>query len=107
MRPDSGSRNGSGYNTLLVAAVVLWIALTWPHFRPSMSLLALGRMTVLALLANLCYCAGYVAEAFIQPLVQQTSRRRLRWAVWIAGMLLSLLLENYWIADEIYPDVNQ
>ena len=64
-------------------------------------------MTVLALLANLCYCAGYVAEGFIQPLLTQSSWRRTRWAVWIMGLLLAILLSNYWIADEIYPDVQQ
>jgi hypothetical protein len=29
--------------------------------------------------------------------------RRLRWALWLAGMLLAILLANYWISDEIYP----
>jgi hypothetical protein len=71
-----------------------------------MNLGALGKMAVLALLANLCYCAGYAMEGFIQPLVQQAYWRRLRWVVWVAGMLFAILLANYWIADEIYPDVN-
>lgn len=30
--------------------------------------------------------------------------RRGRWAVWVLGILLSILIEDYWIADEIYPD---
>ena len=95
------------YNGLLLLVVVLWVVLTWPHFRPAMNLVALGKMTVLALLANLCYCAGYAMEGFIQPLVPQAHWRRLRWVVWVTGMLLALLLSNYWIADEIYPDAQQ
>lgn len=94
------------YNVVLLAIVVLWVVFTWPHFRPAMNLVALGKMAVLALLANLCYCAGYAMEGFIQPLVQQGYWRRLRWVVWVAGMLFAILLANYWIADEIYPDVN-
>lgn len=94
------------YNAVLLLTVVLWVVFTWPHFRPAMNLVALGKMTVLALLANLCYCAGYAMEGFIQPLVQQAYWRRLRWVVWVAGMLFAVLLANYWIADEIYPDVN-
>lgn len=93
------------YNAVLLLIVVLWVALTWPHFRPAMNWVALGKMTVLALLANLCYCGGYVAEGFIQPLLPQGFWRRARWVVWIAGMLLAILLSNYWIADEIYPDI--
>lgn len=95
------------YNGVLFLIVVLWVALTWPHFRPAMNWVALGKMMVLALLANLCYCAGYVAEGFIQPLLPQEFWRRTRWVVWIAGMLVAILLSNYWIADEIYPDVQQ
>lgn len=95
------------YNVVLLAIVALWVIWTWPHFRPAMNWIALGKMTVLALLANLCYCAGYVTEGFIQPLIQQDFWRRARWTVWTAGMLLAFLLSNYWIADEIYPDVQQ
>jgi len=95
------------YNGVLLMFVLLWVVLSWPHFRPALNLVALGKMTVLALLANLCYCAGYVAEGFIQPLAPQTHWRRLRWLVWVLGMLFASLLENYWIADEIYPDVRQ
>lgn len=94
------------YNVVLLAIVVLWVRFTWPHFRPAMNLVALGKMAVLALLANLCYCAGYAMEGFIQPLLRQAYWRRLRWVVWVAGMLFAILLANYWIADEIYPDVN-
>lgn len=95
------------YNVALLMIVALWMIFTWPHFRPAMNLAALGKMTVLALLANLCYCAGYVAELFMQPIVPKAYLRRLRWAVWIAGILLAIVLSNYWIADEIYPDVSQ
>lgn len=94
------------YNGVLLLVVVLWVVFTWPHFRPAMNLVALGKMTVLALLANLCYCAGYAMEGFIQPVTPQSYWRKLRWAVWVAGMLFAILLANYWIADEIYPDVH-
>ena len=95
------------YSAVLFAIVLLWVVLTWPHFRPAMNWVALGKMTVLGLLANLCYCSGYVTEGFIQPLLPQQFWRRARWAVWIAGMLFAILLTNYWVADEIYPDVQQ
>ena len=100
-------RNRLWYNGVLFAIVGLWVVLTWPHFRPAMNWTAFGKMTVLGLLANLCYCAGYVAEGFIQPLLPQPFWKRARWAVWVLGMLIAILLSNYWIADEIYPDVQQ
>ncbi len=93
------------YNAVLCMAVALWVVLTWPHFRAAMNLDALGKMAVLALLANVCYSAAYVAEFFMQGALPSSLWRRVRLGLWIAGMLFALLLANYWIADEIYPDV--
>lgn len=93
------------YNALLFAVCVIWVVKTWPHFRPAMTLESLGIMTVLALLANVCYCAAYLAEILIQNATSSAAWNRQRWAVWVVGTLLAILFENYWIADEIYPFV--
>lgn len=94
------------YNAILVFVVLLWIVFSWPHFRPALTLSALGIMSVLAVLANLCYSTAYLADIAMNRLAPEKYRRRFRSALWILGMLFALLLENYWIADEIYPDVH-
>lgn len=94
------------YNLLLFAVVVIWVVRSWPHFRPAMTLESLGIMMVLALLANVCYCAAYLAEILIQNATSSASWNRQRWAIWAVGTLLAILFENYWIADEIYPFVS-
>jgi len=93
------------YNLLLFAVVVIWVVKSWPHFRPAMTWEALGIMTVLALLANVCYCSAYLAEILIQNAATNASWNRQRWAIWVAGTLFAIVFENYWIADEIYPFV--
>ena len=93
------------YNLLLTGVVLIWIVKTWPHFRPAMTLESLGIMTVLALLANLCYCAAYLAEILIQNASSGAEWNRLRRVIWVIGTGLAILFENYWIADEIYPFV--
>jgi hypothetical protein len=90
------------YNAILIAIVLLWVVLTWPHFRPALSLSPLLAMAVLGLLANVCYSAAYAAEIV---LLRTSTSRRLRWALWSLGTLFAIVLENYWIADEIYPSV--
>jgi hypothetical protein len=95
------------YNAVLFAIVMLWVVLTWPHFRAALNWLDFGRMCVLALLANVCYCAAYVAEFFMQGAIPLTYWRRVRYAIWILGMVIAVVLSNYWIADEIYPDFAQ
>jgi hypothetical protein len=93
------------YNLLLFAVVVIWVVKSWPHFRPAVPWEALGIMTVLALLANVCYCAAYLAEILIQNSTTNASWNQQRWVIWVVGTLFAIFFENYWIADEIYPYV--
>lgn len=93
------------YNVLLAAVVIAWVAITWPHFLAAMTLQSLAFLIVLAVAANLCYTAAYVADIPMQFSAFQPSWRRWRWGLWLAGTLFAILLENYWIADEIYPYV--
>ncbi len=95
------------YNAVLLAIVMLWLVLSWPHFRPALNWLDFGRMCVLALLANIFYCGAYVAEFFMQGALRVTYWGRVRHAIWILGMAIAVVLSNYWIADEIYPDFAQ
>lgn len=93
------------YNVLLTAVVIAWVAITWPHFLAAMTLQSLAFLIVLAVAANLCYTAAYVADIPMQFSAFQPGWRRWRRGLWLAGTLFAILLENYWIADEIYPYV--
>lgn len=93
------------YNAVLAAFVIGWILRTWPHFRQAMTMANLGRLMILALLANVCYCAAYMVDILIQQSAAESSRRLQRSGLWVVGMFLAVLFENYWIADEIYPFV--
>jgi len=95
------------YNAILATIVLLWIVLTWPHFRPSLTFGSLEAMIVLGLLANLCYSAAYLVDVFMQGLISSTYWRRFRWTLFVIGTLFAILLENYWISDEIYPYATQ
>jgi hypothetical protein len=90
------------YNAILTLIVLLWLVLTWPHFRAALTPGPLEAFIVLALAANLCYSAGYLADFFMQGLLPSQHWHRLRQLLWVVGMLFAILLENYWIADEIY-----
>jgi hypothetical protein len=92
---------------MLATILLLWFVLTWPHFRPALRLPALGAFTLLGLLANLCYCAAYLADIAMPQLLPPTAWRRFRQILWLLGTLYAMLVENYWIADEIYPYLSQ
>jgi hypothetical protein len=93
------------YNFVLAAVVAAWLAVTWPHFRPAMTLNSLLLLAILALLANVCYCAAYLVDIPLQLSFLSPVWRRCRWTLWVLGMLFAILLANYWIVDEIYPFV--
>jgi uncharacterized MAPEG superfamily protein len=60
----------------------------------------------LAVLANACYSIAYLLDIPLQRSLTAAALLRLRWTLWVLGMLFAILLENYWIADEIYPFVS-
>ena len=93
------------YNFVLFAVVLAWVAGSWPHFRPMLVPESLLLLAILALLANAFYCAAYLVDIPMQCSALGTMWRRWRWTLWVAGMLLAILLANYWIVDEIYPFV--
>ncbi len=89
------------YSTILAAVVVAWVTFSWPHFRGSLGQSALW-LLVFLFIANVCYCAGYLAEFVLRAMIPSVSLRWPRRTLWIVGLLVALLMENYWIADEIY-----
>lgn len=93
------------YNAVLAAFVLAWSIGTWPHFKPGMTWPNFGRVAVLAILANVGYSAAYLVEIAMGTTESGDAWHRGRRIVWIAGLVLSVLFENTWIADEIYPFV--
>ncbi|MDA3915038.1 MAG: hypothetical protein PF446_12805 [Oleiagrimonas sp.] len=93
------------YNGVLLAVVVLWVVITWPHLRPAMTWTALGGLCVLALIANACFSAAYLVEMVFRNAGIRRVWKRWRWALWMAGTILAACMVWYWIADEVYPFV--
>jgi hypothetical protein len=93
------------YNIVLAAVVIAWLAFTWPHFRPLFTVQGFLVLLVLAAIANVCYCAAYLADMAMQCSSFRTTWLRARWMLWLLGTLFATGLACYWIADEIYPCV--
>jgi hypothetical protein len=93
------------YNLLLTLVAIEWMIATWPHFRPAMTFSSLLIIATLALLANACYCAAYLVDIPMQRSSLAAIWSQRRWLLWSFGILFAIVLENYWIGDEIYPFV--
>lgn len=91
------------YNGALVAVGLGWVVVTWPHFRPALTLQSGLPVLILFVILNACYCSAYVPDIAIQHFPIRPAWQRHRWFLWLLGTLLSMTLWYYWIADEIYP----
>lgn len=91
------------FNLALALIVAGRVVATWPHFRAGLAFEPLLALCVLAVMANLCYCAAYLADLPMQLSAFQATWRRHRWMLWVLGMLFALALTYYWVGDEIYP----
>jgi hypothetical protein len=72
------------YNLILLAVVFGWICCNGLHLGVASAL------PVLAVGANLCFCAGPVAEGYLRLL--EIDRRWARWAVFVAGTFAAAVM---------------
>jgi hypothetical protein len=57
---------------------------------------ALLLLFVLAVLANVAYCAAYVPDVFAQMSSLRDSWLRYRWAVFVVGLAFAGVLTHFW-----------
>ena len=88
------------YNLLLMMVFVGWVVVSWPSLRGAFSLVHFAQLAFLALIANVLYCAAYLAELVLRDLAP-SKWHHWRWGIWIVGMLFAILVESYWVNDEI------
>lgn len=86
------------YNAILVAIVAALFLTGWPA--------SLGRITantaelifVLAVLANVAYCAAYVVDVAVQSSGYRSTWKRHRWALFAVGVLFASVLARFFAA---------
>lgn len=91
------------YNLILAALVVGQFASVWPRSRVVFQWEPLLSLFILAVMANVCYSAAYLAD-----IPMQYSAYRARWlnwrgGLWIIGTLCASAIAFYWLVDEILP----
>ena len=94
------------YNAALAAVVLAWVAIVgWTRVHGSAGLEGALAVLVLAVLANVCYCAAYLLDVPVQFSAYRDIWRRRRWLLWLCGTLFGMALTWYWVADEILPAI--
>ena len=89
------------YNAILVAIVVAVFVLQWPESRSVMSVDLLLRFFILAVLANVAYCAAYVVDIAVQLSAFRTSWKRYRWVLFLIGVVFASIIARFIAAGAI------
>lgn len=84
------------YNPVLVLIVVICFAVYYPASRKALSINLALEVFLLAVLANVAYCAAYVADLFAQASGYQEQWRKYRWIVFATGVLFAGIITRFW-----------
>ncbi len=89
------------YNAILVAIVVTTFVLHWPESRSAISVELLQRFFILAVLANVAYCAAYVVDIAVQLSAFRTSWKRYRWVLFTIGVVFASIIARFIVAGTL------
>ncbi len=84
------------YNLALAAVVLLHFSMNYPQTREFLKLDNFLFLFLLAVLANIAYCAAYLTDIFVQLSDLQAFLPRARWAVFGVGTAFALVLTHFW-----------
>lgn len=84
------------YNGVLLVIVLIYFKLGWPRTREFLSFNSVLLFFVLAVLANVAYCAAYVVDIFAQLSGFRETWRKVRWALFSVGLLFAATLARFW-----------
>ena len=77
------------YNAVLAAIVLTYFALSYPASKAQLTLATCEALFLLAVLANVSYCAAYVADLFAQISGYRENWRKYRWILLLIGILFA------------------
>ncbi|SRR5713226_7306516 len=83
------------YNAVLVAIVVVVFMLQWPDSRSALSANLVQGLFILAVLANVAYCAAYVVDVAAQYSAFGATWRRYRWLLFAIGVVFAGILARF------------
>ena len=83
------------YNLALAAVVGAHILAAWPASRAALAWDTLFLLIFLAVLANVCYCAVYAVDLFVQYSGLRDTWARRRWALLVVGILFGAVITHF------------
>jgi hypothetical protein len=83
------------YNAVLVFIVAFYFFSGWPASKASLTLDLWLSIFLLAVLANVAYCAAYVVDVFAQLSSLRDAWLRVRWVLFLVGLAFAGVITRF------------
>ena len=83
------------YNVLLVVVVVATFWLNFPSSKAAITIDSVLWLFLLAVLANVAYCAAYIVDIFVQASAFRDQWQQFRWLLFTVGVAFAAVLARY------------
>ena len=91
------------YNAVLALIVLAYFAINWPYSRTVVSFDGVLVVFVLAVLANICYCASYLGDVFVQTSGFRESWLKWRWVLLVIGIAFAAIITRWFAIGFFTP----
>jgi hypothetical protein len=83
------------YNLVLAIVVLAYFWIGYPASKAMLSLNLALIVVVLAVIANVAYCAAYIVDVFAQASAYREAWRKHRWALFAVGTLFAGIITRF------------
>ena len=84
------------YNGLLAAIVLTYFWIGYPQSKDIISVNFLLGLFLLAVLANVAYCAAYAPDVLAQLSGYRETWQKYRWIIFVIGLLFAGVITRFW-----------
>jgi hypothetical protein len=94
------------YNAVLATIVIAYFVVGYPGSKTVLSIdFALG-VFLLAVVANVAYCAAYLVDVFVQASGYREVWQRSRWILFAIGTLFAAIITRFVAMGMFHPEQN-
>jgi hypothetical protein len=91
------------YNALLALIVLVYFWIAYPASKQILSLDSILGIILLAVLANVAYCAAYIVDVFAQLSSYRDLWRSYRWVLLSVGLLFAGIITRFFALGIFWP----
>ena len=94
------------YNVVLAGIVLIYFGLSYPGSKSTISVDFVLLLFLLAVLANVAYCAAYPVDIFVSASSYRDQWKKYRWVVFLIGVLFAATITRFIALGMFRPAVS-